>query len=91
MGGFEYEIPVTCSSLSCYPHCPLLPAGNKWNFKKMVSYQEMLDLIRQKWPDLETLQSGCQTSKASVSRCTPYSAKVRNFSQGLGLTLVSVS
>uniref|UniRef100_G3PHZ8 Molybdenum cofactor biosynthesis protein 1 n=1 Tax=Gasterosteus aculeatus TaxID=69293 RepID=G3PHZ8_GASAC len=30
--------------------------GNKWNFKKMVSYQEMLDLIRQKWPDLETLQ-----------------------------------
>uniref|UniRef100_A0AAQ4Q1M0 Molybdenum cofactor biosynthesis protein 1 n=1 Tax=Gasterosteus aculeatus aculeatus TaxID=481459 RepID=A0AAQ4Q1M0_GASAC len=37
--------------------------GNKWNFKKMVSYQEMLDLIRQKWPDLETLQSGCQTSK----------------------------
>ncbi|KAL4624259.1 molybdenum cofactor biosynthesis protein 1 isoform X1 [Arapaima gigas] len=27
--------------------------GNKWNFKKMVSYQEMLDQIRQQWPDLE--------------------------------------
>ncbi|KAM8916274.1 molybdenum cofactor biosynthesis protein 1 isoform 2-T2 [Spinachia spinachia] len=37
--------------------------GNKWNFKKMVSYQEMLDLIRQKWPNLETLQTGCQTAK----------------------------
>ncbi|XP_061897732.1 molybdenum cofactor biosynthesis protein 1 isoform X1 [Entelurus aequoreus] len=32
--------------------------GNKWNFKKMVSYQEMLDHIRQQWPDLEMLQTG---------------------------------
>ncbi|XP_061699532.1 molybdenum cofactor biosynthesis protein 1 isoform X2 [Syngnathoides biaculeatus] len=32
--------------------------GNKWNFKKMVSYQEMLDHIKQKWPGLETLQTG---------------------------------
>ncbi|TKS86173.1 Molybdenum cofactor biosynthesis protein 1 [Collichthys lucidus] len=32
--------------------------GNKWNFKKMVSYQEMLDCIRQRWPDLEMLQTG---------------------------------
>ncbi|XP_019739590.1 molybdenum cofactor biosynthesis protein 1 isoform X2 [Hippocampus comes] len=32
--------------------------GNKWNFKKMVSYQEMLDHIRQQWPDLESLQTG---------------------------------
>ncbi|XP_008316120.1 molybdenum cofactor biosynthesis protein 1 isoform X3 [Cynoglossus semilaevis] len=31
--------------------------GNKWNFKKMVSYQEMLDNIRQQWPDLEMLQT----------------------------------
>ncbi|KAM9355869.1 molybdenum cofactor biosynthesis protein 1 isoform 2-T2 [Pholidichthys leucotaenia] len=30
--------------------------GNRWNFKKMVSYQEMLDCIRQQWPDLEKLQ-----------------------------------
>ncbi|KAG7466057.1 hypothetical protein MATL_G00160800 [Megalops atlanticus] len=32
--------------------------GNKWNFKKMVSYQEMLDRIRQQWPDLEQLPGG---------------------------------
>ncbi|XP_070698825.1 molybdenum cofactor biosynthesis protein 1 isoform X2 [Pempheris klunzingeri] len=32
--------------------------GNRWNFKKMVSYQEMLDHIRQQWPDLEPLQTG---------------------------------
>ncbi|XP_044021843.1 molybdenum cofactor biosynthesis protein 1 isoform X1 [Siniperca chuatsi] len=31
--------------------------GNKWNFKKMVSYQEMLDRIRQQWPNLEMLQT----------------------------------
>lgn len=39
--------------------------GNKWNFKKMVSYQEMLDCIRQKWPDLEKLQAG-QTDTAKT-------------------------
>uniref|UniRef100_A0A8C2A1H9 Molybdenum cofactor biosynthesis protein 1 n=1 Tax=Cyprinus carpio TaxID=7962 RepID=A0A8C2A1H9_CYPCA len=27
--------------------------GNRWNFKMMVSYQEMLDCIKQKWPNLE--------------------------------------
>ncbi|XP_038584379.1 molybdenum cofactor biosynthesis protein 1 isoform X2 [Micropterus salmoides] len=32
--------------------------GNKWNFKKMVSYQEMLDRIKQQWPNLEMLQTG---------------------------------
>ncbi|XP_008305166.1 molybdenum cofactor biosynthesis protein 1 isoform X2 [Stegastes partitus] len=32
--------------------------GNKWNFKKMVSYQEMLDCIKQQWPNLEVLQAG---------------------------------
>lgn len=40
--------------------------GNKWNFKKMVSYQEMLDCIRQQWPNLEKLQCG-QTETAKVS------------------------
>ncbi|XP_053700461.1 molybdenum cofactor biosynthesis protein 1 isoform X2 [Synchiropus splendidus] len=29
--------------------------GNRWNFRKMVSYQEMLDHIRQRWPDLQPL------------------------------------
>ncbi|XP_028652163.1 molybdenum cofactor biosynthesis protein 1 isoform X2 [Erpetoichthys calabaricus] len=38
--------------------------GNKWNFKKMVSYQEMLDRIRQQWPDLKPLPAeGTETSK----------------------------
>ncbi|XP_063765026.1 molybdenum cofactor biosynthesis protein 1 isoform X3 [Eleginops maclovinus] len=32
--------------------------GNKWNFKKMVSYQEMLDHIKQQWPNLERLETG---------------------------------
>ncbi|XP_077476470.1 molybdenum cofactor biosynthesis protein 1 isoform X2 [Stigmatopora argus] len=32
--------------------------GNKWNFQKMVSYREMLDGIRQRWPDLERLPTG---------------------------------
>lgn len=42
-------------------------SGNKWNFKKMVSYQEMLDCIRRQWPDLEQLQCGpTETAKVSV-------------------------
>ncbi|CAJ0943534.1 unnamed protein product, partial [Ranitomeya imitator] len=39
--------------------------GNKWNFRKMVSYQEMLDTIRQKWPELEKVPTVLEsTSKA---------------------------
>ncbi|CAI9568522.1 unnamed protein product [Staurois parvus] len=39
--------------------------GNKWNFKKMMSYQEMLDCIRQRWPELEKLPTEpSSTSKA---------------------------
>ncbi|XP_077341504.1 molybdenum cofactor biosynthesis protein 1-like [Lithobates pipiens] len=37
--------------------------GNKWNFKKMMSYQEMLDSIRQRWPELEKLPT--ETSSTS--------------------------
>ncbi|XP_040501050.1 molybdenum cofactor biosynthesis protein 1 isoform X2 [Ursus maritimus] len=29
--------------------------GNRWNFKKLVSYKEMLDTLRQRWPELEKL------------------------------------
>lgn len=29
--------------------------GNKWNFKKMVSYKKMLETVRQQWPELEKL------------------------------------
>lgn len=55
-----------------WPTLPLLlSAGNKWNFKKMVSYQEMLDHIRQQWPNLEKLQTGhSDTAKVTVSNCT---------------------
>ncbi|KAK0133653.1 Molybdenum cofactor biosynthesis protein 1 [Merluccius polli] len=39
--------------------------GNKWNFKKMVSYQEMLDHIKQQWPALEMVPTGhADTAKA---------------------------
>ncbi|XP_058519524.1 molybdenum cofactor biosynthesis protein 1 isoform X1 [Ochotona princeps] len=39
--------------------------GNKWNFKKMVSYKEMLDAIRQQWPELEKLpEEESSTAKA---------------------------
>ncbi|XP_038654978.1 molybdenum cofactor biosynthesis protein 1 isoform X2 [Scyliorhinus canicula] len=39
--------------------------GNKWNFKKLVSYQEMLGTIKQRWPDLERLSTGASdTAKA---------------------------
>ncbi|XP_072498111.1 molybdenum cofactor biosynthesis protein 1 isoform X2 [Notamacropus eugenii] len=39
--------------------------GNKWNFKKMVSYTEMLDKIQQHWPELEKLpEEASSTAKA---------------------------
>ncbi|NXG22340.1 MOCS1 protein, partial [Grallaria varia] len=37
--------------------------GNKWNFRKMVSYKEMLDTIKQRWPELEKLP--CETSSTA--------------------------
>jgi len=30
--------------------------GNKWNKGKMISYQEMLDIIRAKYPDLRQVR-----------------------------------
>ncbi|XP_043859672.1 molybdenum cofactor biosynthesis protein 1 isoform X2 [Dromiciops gliroides] len=39
--------------------------GNKWNFKKMVSYKEMLDRIQQHWPELQKLpEEASSTAKA---------------------------
>ncbi|XP_012970539.1 molybdenum cofactor biosynthesis protein 1 isoform X4 [Mesocricetus auratus] len=39
--------------------------GNRWNFRKMVSYKEMLDTIRQRWPGLEKLpEEDSSTAKA---------------------------
>lgn len=42
--------PRACDSAAPTPN-----PGNKWNFKKMVSYKEMLDTIQQQWPELEKL------------------------------------
>ncbi|XP_009473341.1 PREDICTED: molybdenum cofactor biosynthesis protein 1 [Nipponia nippon] len=44
--------------------------GNKWNFKKMVSYKEMLDTIKQRWPELEKLP--CEASSTSKSYKVPH-------------------
>uniref|UniRef100_A0A672HSY3 Molybdenum cofactor biosynthesis protein 1 n=1 Tax=Salarias fasciatus TaxID=181472 RepID=A0A672HSY3_SALFA len=49
--------------------------GNKWNFKKMVSYQEMLDRIRQRWPNLETLQAA-QADTAKMFKVPGFSGQV---------------
>lgn len=39
--------------------------GNRWNFKRMISYQQMLDMIKNKWPDIQRLSDGPNdTSKA---------------------------
>lgn len=39
--------------------------GNKWNFKKMVSYKEMLDTLQQRWPEMEKLpEEESSTAKA---------------------------
>lgn len=61
---------LACTPLTnpMYPLFFFSIEGNKWNFKKMVSYQEMLDQIRQHWPDLERLQSGpADTAKVRFS------------------------
>ncbi|XP_032356567.1 molybdenum cofactor biosynthesis protein 1 isoform X2 [Etheostoma spectabile] len=49
--------------------------GNKWNFKKMVSYQEMLDHIRQQWPNLEKFQTG-QTETAKMFKVPGFKGQV---------------
>ncbi|KAM6912971.1 molybdenum cofactor biosynthesis protein 1 isoform 2-T2 [Xenentodon cancila] len=49
--------------------------GNKWNFKKMVSYQEMLDHVRQQWPNLEMLQAG-HTDTAKMFKVPGFEGQV---------------
>ncbi|NXD70954.1 MOCS1 protein, partial [Eolophus roseicapillus] len=44
--------------------------GNKWNSRKMVSYKEMLDTIKQQWPELEKLP--CATSSTAKSYKVPH-------------------
>ena len=43
--------------------------GNKWNFKKLVPYKEMLDTIQLKWPTLYKLNDEPNnTSKVNSPR-----------------------
>uniref|UniRef100_A0A8C5DTE6 Molybdenum cofactor biosynthesis protein 1 n=1 Tax=Gouania willdenowi TaxID=441366 RepID=A0A8C5DTE6_GOUWI len=49
--------------------------GNKWNFKKMVSYQEMLDGIRQRWPNMEKLE-GAHMDTAKTFRIPNFKGQV---------------
>ncbi|KAF7253527.1 Molybdenum cofactor biosynthesis protein 1, partial [Varanus komodoensis] len=50
--------------------------GNKWNFKKMVSYKEMLDTIKQRWPELEKLPCEEVSSTAKTYKVPHFQGKV---------------
>jgi cyclic pyranopterin phosphate synthase len=41
--------------------------GNKWNDEKMVSYHEMVQMLKAHWPEIHTLQNGpSDTSKVGI-------------------------
>jgi cyclic pyranopterin phosphate synthase len=41
--------------------------GNKWNDKKMVSYHEMVQILKAHWPEIHTLPNGPNdTSKVGI-------------------------
>ncbi|XP_061480906.1 molybdenum cofactor biosynthesis protein 1 isoform X2 [Rhineura floridana] len=50
--------------------------GNKWNFKKMVSYKEMLDTIKQRWPELEKLPCEEASSTAKAYKVPHFQGRV---------------
>ncbi|XP_007434961.2 molybdenum cofactor biosynthesis protein 1 [Python bivittatus] len=50
--------------------------GNKWNFKKMVSYKEMLDTITQRWPDLKRLPCEEASSTAKSYKVPHFQGQV---------------
>lgn len=52
----------------------------------MVSYQEMLDSIRQRWPELERLQ----TEAADTSKVTSKVTQIKTASRQLELVKVSL-
>lgn len=60
------------------PCHPQPNTGNKWNFRKMVSYKEMLDTIQQQWPRLQKLPEEDSST-----------AKVREQGVKLGVALPS--
>ncbi|XP_062378721.1 molybdenum cofactor biosynthesis protein 1 isoform X2 [Sardina pilchardus] len=49
--------------------------GNRWNFKKMVSYQEMLDHIKQEWPNLELLR-GAESDTAKIYKVPGFQGQI---------------
>ncbi|XP_048373111.1 molybdenum cofactor biosynthesis protein 1 isoform X2 [Sphaerodactylus townsendi] len=51
-------------------------SGNKWNFKKMVSYKEMLDTIKQRWPELEKLSCEEASSTAKAYKMPNFQGQV---------------
>ncbi|PKU42383.1 molybdenum cofactor biosynthesis protein 1 isoform x1 [Limosa lapponica baueri] len=61
---FTKDLPVDVRFIEYMPF-----DGNKWNFKKMVSYKEMLDTIKQRWPELERLP--CEASSTAKSYKVP--------------------
>ncbi|XP_074023970.1 molybdenum cofactor biosynthesis protein 1 isoform X1 [Numenius arquata] len=62
---FTKDLPVDVRFIEYMPF-----DGNKWNFKKMVSYKEMLDTIKQRWPELEKLP--CEASSTAKSYKVPH-------------------
>ncbi|XP_066034543.1 molybdenum cofactor biosynthesis protein 1 isoform X3 [Chamaea fasciata] len=62
---FTKDLPVDVRFIEYMPF-----DGNKWNFKKMVSYKEMLDTIKQRWPELKKLP--CETSSTAKSYKVPH-------------------
>ncbi|XP_050171259.1 molybdenum cofactor biosynthesis protein 1 isoform X2 [Myiozetetes cayanensis] len=62
---FTKDLPVDVRFIEYMPF-----DGNKWNFKKMVSYKEMLDTIKQRWPELEKLP--CESSSTAKSYKVPH-------------------
>ncbi|NXT44192.1 MOCS1 protein, partial [Pelecanoides urinatrix] len=63
--GFTKDLPLDVRFIEYMPF-----DGNKWNFKKMVSYKEMLDTIKQRWPGLEKLP--CEASSTAKSYKVPH-------------------
>ncbi|KAF1407861.1 Molybdenum cofactor biosynthesis protein 1, partial [Spheniscus humboldti] len=62
---FTKDLPIDVRFIEYMPF-----DGNKWNFKKMVSYKEMLDTIKQQWPELEKLP--CEASSTAKSYKVPH-------------------
>ncbi|XP_075411276.1 molybdenum cofactor biosynthesis protein 1 isoform X3 [Tenrec ecaudatus] len=50
--------------------------GNRWNFKKMVSYKEMLDTVQQRWPELEKLPEEEESSTAKAFKIPGFQGQI---------------